>query len=239
MILAAGRGERMRPLTDRLPKPLLEVRGRALIEWLILGLARAGIRDLVINHAYLGALIEQRLGDGSRYDVRIRYSPEAVALETAGGIAQARGLLGEAPFLCVNADVHTDYPFGRLAERAGSGAFAGLAHLVLVSNPAHNRRGDFCLEGSTVREAPPAAPFEGGEHGSLPGTLTFSGIALYRPSLFDGLDSATRPRLAPLLRAAAGRGQVSGEHFLGQWHDVGTPERLAALNRTGSGLAAD
>lgn len=216
MILAAGRGERMRPLTDHAPKPLLAVRGRPLIEWIISALARAGIRDLVINHAHLGTLIEQALGDGSRLGVAIRYSPEGTALETAGGIVQALPLLGDAPFIVVNGDLYCDYDFSRLAQRPLGG---DLAHLVLVANPAHHPKGDFSLSGDRLAS-----------HGPPPSMHTFAGIGLYSPALFAGLVRGGRAALAPLLRSAMDQGRIGGELHAGQWHDVGTPERLAALN---------
>jgi len=214
MLLAAGRGERMRPLTDATPKALLRAGGTSLIERLIGRLAGEGYTDLVVNHAHLGALIESTLGDGSRFGVRIRYSPERDALETAGGIANALVLLGPAPFLVVNADLHSDYPFARLR-----GALRGdaRAHLVLVDNPPHHPGGDFALVGDRVAN----------EGGAL---LTFSGIGVYRPELFDGIAPGARAALAPLLRAAAARGRVTGERYTGRWVDVGTSERLARLD---------
>jgi MurNAc alpha-1-phosphate uridylyltransferase len=214
MVLAAGRGERMRPLTDSCPKPLLPVAGRSLIEHLLDRLAVAGFRQIVINHAHLGAQIESTLGDGSRYGVAITYSREVpAALETGGGIKQALPFLGADPFLVVNGDIWTDYPFERLRDRCPAGA-----HLVLVDNPAHHPAGDFGLQ-EDGRVRVDTAPM-----------LTFSGIGVYRPELF--LDCSTeRFPLAPLLRAAAQRGELSGEHYRGQWWDVGTPERLAELDR--------
>ena len=222
LLLAAGRGERLRPLTDEVPKPLLEVGGRTLIERHIARLADAGITDIVINLAWLGAQIAQRLGTGSRYGVSITYSNEGDALETAGGIVHARALLGDAPFAVVNADVWTDYPFARLVlpERK-------LAHLVLVPNPEHNPKGDFVLAEGTVRN-----PDESRREGAAP-TTTFSGIAVYSPALFDDLAPGKRP-LAPVLRAACDRGEVSGELFDGDWCDVGTPERLEQLRNSGA-----
>jgi MurNAc alpha-1-phosphate uridylyltransferase len=214
MILAAGRGVRMRPLTDTMPKPLLEVRGKALIVRTIESLVRAGIREVVINHAHLGDLIESALGDGSRFGAVIRYSREAEALESAGGIANALHLLGEEPFVVVNGDILCDFDLPTLAGRSLG---KHLAHLVLVANPPHHPRGDFSLEGTqVVGQGEPA--------------WTFSGIGLYRPELFAGIRPGSRGQLAPLLRAAMARGLVSGEVHRGVWHDVGTPERLAALN---------
>jgi MurNAc alpha-1-phosphate uridylyltransferase len=221
IILSAGRGERMRPLTDDTPKPLLVVRGKALIEWIIEGLVKAGVRDLVINHAHLGAVIEAHLGDGDRYAARIRYSPETEALETAGGIANALDLLGEAPFIAVNGDIYSGYAYAALADRArrmqDDSEAVVMAHLVLVDNPPHNARGDFALRGPQVLN-------------DETGRLTFSGIALYRPVFFAGIPKGVQAKLSPLLRAGADRGQVTGEHFRGGWHDVGTPERLLAAN---------
>jgi MurNAc alpha-1-phosphate uridylyltransferase len=219
MILAAGRGERMRPLTDRMPKVLLEVGGKPLLQWHVEKLHNAGCERIVINHAWLGEQIEQRLGDGSRFGVPIAYSPEVQALETAGGIAQALPLIGDEPFVVVNGDVFTDFDFAGLLPRLrGLAADDLLAHLVLVDNPPHHPAGDFALDGERV--APAGA-----------NRLTFSGVGLYRPQLFAGITRGSRAPLAPLLRAAMGRGAVSGEHYGGRWFDVGTPERLAELNR--------
>ncbi len=218
MILAAGRGERMRPLTDLTPKPLLEVRGRALIEYHIEALAAAGITELVINHGWLGKQIPQRLGDGSRYGVEIQYSAEPPdALETGGGIVQALPLLGGDPFIVVNGDIFTDYPFVELTTRKMKDLTP--AHLVLVDNPLHHQEGDFVLQGERVTEY-------GGSGGNP--QLTYSGIAIIHPSLFDGVALGRFP-LAPLLFQAVDRGELSGEHYQGSWSDVGTPERLALL----------
>jgi MurNAc alpha-1-phosphate uridylyltransferase len=218
MILAAGRGERMRPLTDARPKPLLDAGGKPLIAWHLERLARAGVRQVVINHAWLGSMIEQALGDGERFGLSIRYSPEPAALETAGGIAQALALLGTKPFLVVNGDIFTDFDFAALADRAEQLATgAALAHLVLVDNPLQHPHGDFALDGGLVAE--------NGAH-----RLTFSGIGVYRPELFHGIAPGSRAQLAPLLREAMRVREVSGEHFSGCWLDVGTPERLAALD---------
>ena len=218
MILAAGRGERMRPLTDATPKPLLALAGKPLIVWHLERLAAAGLRDVVINHAWLGEQIEAVLGDGSRYGVRIRYSPEGTALESAGGIAHALPLLDGGTFLVVNGDVYTQIDFAALSARAsGIGPGAALAHLVLVSNPEHHPTGDFALEGGRVCSDGPRR-------------LTFSGIGLYAPQLFAGIQPGTRAQLAPLLRKAMAEGRVTGEHFTGCWVDVGTPERLAQLD---------
>ncbi len=219
MILAAGRGERMRPLTDSTPKPLLKVQGMSLIERLIGALVGAGICDLIINHAHLGTQIEKALGDGSGLGARIQYSAEATALETAGGIAKALPLLGDSPFIALNGDLLCDFDFSTIAERDLG---QDLAHLVLVGNPAHHPQGDFALAGSRVAS-----------HGQTPYMHTFAGIGLYSPQLFSHIASGHKAPLAPLLRAAMDRNRVSGELHRGLWHDVGTPERLAALNASG------
>ena len=215
MILAAGRGERMRPLTDALPKPLLPVGGRPIIERTIERLARSGFAEIVVNHAHLGHLIEAALGDGARLGVSIRYSAEGEALETAGGIARALALLGSDPFVVVNGDIFCDFDFATLRSRELD---RSLAHLVLVANPAHHPLGDFALREGRV--------FDAGDP-----RWTFSGIGLYRPELFGPLRPGEKTQLAPLLRAAMARGLVSGEIHPGAWDDVGTPERLEALNR--------
>ena len=226
MLLAAGRGERMRPLTDHTPKPLLEVAGKALIVWHIENLVRAGIRDLVINHAHLGALIETALGDGSRFGAHIRYSSEGKALETAGGIAYALPLLGDEPFAVINSDIFCDYDFARLRERAaGLKANGDAAHLVLVDNPPQHPNGDFGLADSRVSD-PRSSVLS-----PQPSTLTFSGIGIYQPALFNGIPRGNIAPLAPLLRAQISLGKVSGEHHRSLWADVGTPERLAELDR--------
>lgn len=211
MILAAGRGERMRPLTDTTPKPLLKVGPARLIEYHIDALVAAGLRDIVINVAHLAQQIVDVVGDGSRYGARIRYSREATALETGGGIRHALPLLGDRPFVVVNGDVWTDFPFGRLGEPDG------LAHLVLVDNPEHHPQGDFRLlpDGHLAADGAPR--------------LTFSGIGVYRPAFFQGCAEGAFP-LAPLLREAMAERQISGEHYCGQWSDIGTPARLAELD---------
>ncbi len=223
MILAAGRGERMRPLTDTCPKPLLPVGGKALIVWHLEALARAGVRDVVINHAHLGALIEEQLGDGSRWGLRIAYSPETQALETAGGIVQALELLGRDPFLVVNGDVFCDFDFGRAPAIAGAMMAADLlAWCLLVANPEHHRQGDFELQGGRL-SGPPAA-------GEAATRLTFSGIGIYRRELFAGIERGSRAPLAPLLYGAAAGGRAGGELHKGHWTDVGTHERLLQLD---------
>lgn len=211
MILAAGKGERMRPLTLHTPKPLLPVAGKPLIQWHIEALCRAGIDQLVINHAWLGEQLEDAFGDGSALDVHISWSPEEQPLETAGGIIRALPLLGAEPFLLVNGDIWCDVDFSALQLPRGK-----LAHLVLVPNPPFKQGGDFLLEGGLVTSPPDTAQS---------GALTFSGISVLSPTLFEGLADGPRP-LAPLLRAAAAQGLVSGQVHGGQWIDVGTPERL-------------
>ncbi len=211
MILAAGRGERMRPLTDHTPKPLLEAGGKPLIVYPIEALANAGVRRIVINHAHLGGQIEAALGDGCRWGVEIRYSPEQQALETGGGICKALPLLGDDPFIVVNGDVWSDCDFSRLELAEGD-----LAHLVLVPNPAHHPEGDFVLrEGRVYAEGEPR--------------VTFSGIGVYHPRLFKGCEPRPFP-LASLLRRAMADRQVGGHLHPGRWMDVGTPQRLARLN---------
>jgi MurNAc alpha-1-phosphate uridylyltransferase len=221
MILAAGRGERMRPLTDLTPKPLLPVGGKPLIVWHLERLARAGLREVVINHAHLGAQIEAALGDGARWDMSIAYSPEPEgALETAGGIANALPLLGhDEPFLVINGDIWCDWDVSRAANVLSKGK---LAHLVLVPNPTHHPQGDFSLRGSEVS----ADDATGGGAQSC----TFSGIGIYRPQIFAGIRRGQPAKLAPLLRAAMAEHRVSGELHAGRWVDVGTPQRLAELD---------
>jgi len=227
MILAAGRGERMRPLTDSRPKPLLMAGSRMLIEHQIIRLAQAGFNDIVINHAYLGEMIEHALGDGRRYGAHILYSPEHVVLETAGGIANALPLLTDTntnsgrPFLVVNADVYCEFDYARLLpvlQTLLRGNADRLAHLVLVDNPAHHAAGDFALNDGTVE-------MTGGKQ------LTFSGIGVYHPVLFNGIAPGQPGKLAPLLRAAIMQQKVTGEYFSGVWEDIGTPERLLQLDR--------
>ncbi len=218
MILAAGRGERMRPLTDHTPKPLLQAGGKPLIVWHIERLVRAGITDLVINHAHLGIQIEQALGDGSQFGAHIHYSDEGTALETAGGITFALHLLGGQPFAVVNGDVYCDYDFTHLPHRAAELATStDTAHLVLVNNPEHNLKGDFGLHNGRITDIPPK--------------LTFSGIGLYKPELFTGIVRGSKAPLAPLLREQIALGRVSGERHRGVWVDVGTPQRLQELDQ--------
>lgn len=212
LILAAGRGERLRPLTDHTPKPLLQAGGRCLIEYTIESLVHAGFTELVINLAHLGHKIETALGDGNQFGARISYSNEGnTALETAGGIINALPLLGDQPFLVVNGDIATDFTFQRLTTRN-----AGLAHIVLVPNPAHHGHGDFALANGLIRNQ--------GEP-----RYTFSGIGVYDPKLFASIPPGKHP-LAPLLRNAAEQSQVSGELHRGFWMDIGTPERLREVD---------
>jgi len=225
LILAAGLGERMRPLTNATPKPLLVAGGKPLIAWHIEKLAAIGVRDVVVNTSWLADQFPQQLGDGSRWDLRLHYSYEgATPLETGGGVCNALALLGDAPFVAVNGDIWTDYDFACLPPEP-----SGDAHLVLVDNPSQHPDGDFALlgDGRIAAEGEPR--------------LTFAGIGLYRPALFDGWrgiignapgvdEVPPRFKLAPLLRAAMARGEVSGEHHRGRWTDVGTPQRLAQLD---------
>lgn len=215
MILAAGRGERLRPLTDRCPKPLLPVGGKPLIVWHLEALAAAGFGEVVINLAHLGEQIEAALGDGSRWRLAIRYSPEPPgALETAGGIRHALPLLGDAPFLVINGDIWCDWDLRR-AHRIELGA--QLAHLILVDNPPHHPDGDFS--------------FNAGRLGNDAGhRLTFAGIGIYAPALFAELPDNTPHKLRLPLRAAAAAGRLGGEHHRGLWEDVGSAERLARLD---------
>ncbi len=212
MILAAGRGERLRPLSDRLPKALMKVNGRGLIEHLLLALAAAGVEEVVINLSWLGAMVRSRLGDGRAYGVRIAYSDEGdSALDTGGGVSKALPLLGREPFWVVNADVRTDFPFAAANFRSGD-----LAWLMLVANPAHNPEGDFGLEAGRVSEGAPR--------------YTFGGISVLSPALFKGV-TEKRFGLAPLLRSAAAEARVSGEMYEGYWADAGAAGRLEAIRR--------
>lgn len=221
MVLAAGKGERMRPLTLETPKPLLAAGSKPLICHQIENLAAAGITDLVINHAWLGDKLEQALGNGASLGVDITWSREGEPLETAGGMIHALPLLQEdgetRSFIAVNADIWTDFSFDRLPEIDGENL---LAWLVLVDNPEHHPEGDFILDEGKVmiQEANPRLQ-----------ALTFSGIAVYHPALFEGLPPGKRP-VVPLLKQAMTEGKVGGEHYRGQWYDIGTPERLTALN---------
>ena len=233
MIFAAGRGQRMRPLTDTCPKPLLKVRGRPLIVWQILNLVRAGITEIVINHAHLGHLLEQTLGDGSQYGAQIRYSPETTALETAGGIAQARHLLGEQPFLAISGDIYMPhFDFEQVKTVLEDNDLWGnplpldkrdVAWLYLVKNPEHHPAGDFALNSFTITNE--GAPM-----------YTFANIGVYRPPMFDAVTAGECVKLGPLLREYVARGQVGGEVYRGTWVNVGTVEQLEQLNAPLAGV---
>jgi MurNAc alpha-1-phosphate uridylyltransferase len=213
MILAAGRGERLRPMTDELPKPLVEIAGKALIEYHLEALSGAGFREVVINQGHLGDLLLKALGDGSRWGLNIHWSDEQPeALETGGGIFKALPLLGSAPFLVINGDLWTDYPFARLRA-----VKCDWAHLVMVPNPAHNPGGDFALSGARIHET--------GDR-----KLTFSGMAVYNPRLFDGCQPG-KFSVVPLVRLAMENHLVTGEEFQGGWNDIGTLERLDAARK--------
>jgi len=221
MILAAGRGERMRSLTDSTPKPLLKVAGKPLIAYTLERLAAAGFKEIVINVAYLGHQIMDYCGDGQHWQVAIRYSDEGEsALETAGGIAKALPLLGDKPFLVVNADIWFDYPLLRLRDKA-----IDLAHLVMIANPPHHPLGDFCLHETGLLT----------EQG--PSKLTFSGIGIYDPALFAQVTVGQALKLRPVLNQALRQGRVSGEYFDGLWLDIGTPERLREIEDYGCSAA--
>lgn len=208
MILAAGRGERMRPLTDFMPKPLLKIKGKALIEYHLEKLAQANFEKVVINHHWLGEQIETTLGNGDKYGVQIKYSKEINILETGGGIIQALPLLGKEPFLVINGDVWCDIDFNEISLKINK-----LAHLFLIDNPEHNLKGDFGLENGLVTNEP---------------QLTFSGIGVYHINLFRNYQPQ-KLALAPILRKAIVEQNVTGEHFKGQWFDIGTPARLEML----------
>ena len=217
MILAAGRGERMRPLTDSTPKPLIKVGGKSLIVWHLERLAKAGFKEVVINHAHLGEQIEQALGNGSQWGMRIQYSPEKIALETAGGIANALPLLGDQPFLVVNGDTFTEIDFSTL-KLSHNTPLQALAHLVLVDNPPQHPNGDFAIEDRVLKN-------EGSQK------LTFSGVGVYHPDLFASVVPGTPAKLAPLLRQAITHNQATAERYEGVWHDIGTLDRLESLDR--------
>ena len=238
MILAAGRGERMRPLTDHTPKPLLKVGGKPLIIWHLERLAQAGFKEVVINHAHLGEQIEATLGNGAQWGLSIEYSPEKVALETAGGIANALHFLGSAPFLVVNGDTYTEIDFTEIESKSTESDFKNitlkasihegaehvlkLAHLVLVDNPPQHPNGDFAIE------------FKSQSNGMLKneGTpmLTFSGVGVYHPDLFASVIKGQPAKLAPLLRKAIEINAATAQHYQGVWHDIGTPQRLHELD---------
>lgn len=218
MILAAGRGERMRPLTDTLPKPMIPVAGKALIRRHIENLRAAGVREVVVNLGWRGEKIREALVDGSALGVTVQYSEEGwPALESGGGIFHALPLLGENPFIVVNGDVYADFPWPRLLEAARKLPATDLAHLVMVPNPAHNPKGDFALENGRISNAET-------------GRLTFSGLSVHRPEFFAGCSGGHFP-LLPLWRDYAAHGRLGGEIFTGLWSDVGTGERLAQLER--------
>jgi N-acetyl-alpha-D-muramate 1-phosphate uridylyltransferase len=227
MIFAAGRGERMRPLTDSCPKPLLKVRGRPLITYHVLNLVRAGITEIVINHSHLGHMIEQELGDGSRYGARIAYSHEPVPLETAGGIVNALHLLGEEPFVAVSGDIYAPYfDFSQLSDALQDADLFGqpyapeqrdIAWLYLTPNPWHNPNGDFGLDMYTLTN-------DGDTK------WNFAGIGVYRPEMFDGIKAGEFLKFGPLMRKFIEQGRVGGEIYRGEWVNVGTMRQLEELN---------
>ncbi|MFY7789299.1 MAG: N-acetylmuramate alpha-1-phosphate uridylyltransferase MurU [Polynucleobacter sp.] len=227
LVLAAGRGERMRPLTDTIPKPLLQVQGKSLLAWHLEALAKAGLTQVVINHAWLGEQIEASLGSGKQFGLQIFYSREESALETAGGICKALPLLrANDYFLVINGDVFTpQFPIQGLIQRVLELRSQDqlLAHLIMVPNPPQHPHGDFYLDQTMVRDD--------GYTGATGAKLTFSGIGIYHHTLFKGLISGQSAKLAPILRKAMADNRVSGEKYLGSWHDVGSPERLAELNK--------
>ena len=227
LVLAAGRGERMRPLTDTIPKPLLQVQGKSLLAWHLEALAKAGLTQVVINHAWLGEQIEASLGSGKQFGLQIFYSREESALETAGGICKALPLLrANDYFLVINGDVFTpQFPIQGLIQRVLELRSQDqlLAHLVMVPNPPQHPHGAFYLDQTMVRDD--------GYTGATGAKLTFSGIGIYHHTLFKGLISGQSAKLAPILRKAMADNRVSGEKYLGSWHDVGSPERLAELNK--------
>lgn len=212
MILAAGRGKRLRPLTDELPKPLIKVAGKSLIEYHLLNLAKAGFKDIIINTAWLAEKIHQQLGDGTNYGVSIQYSDENEALETAGGIIKALPLLGNEPFLVVNGDIWCDLDFSTLPTNLTS-----QAHLVLVNNPEHNKNGDFAIQESLLKNTGKTM-------------YTYSGIGIYNADFFSNQQLAITP-LAPLLRNKCNQHLVSAQHYDGLWTDVGTTDRLQVLEK--------
>ncbi len=222
MILAAGRGERMRPLTDKMPKSMLEVNGKPLIQYHVENLVQAGIVDIVINHAFFGEHIEAYLKDGKALGANIAYSAEGdQPLETAGGIVKALPLLGDKPFVTVNADIWTDFPFQNLfggTNGQPNHQADHLTHIILVDNPEHNAKGDFALsDGKVINQGQPM--------------LTFSGISVFTPEFFKDCSSGSTP-LVPILRQASSQGRLSGSHYKGRWQDIGTPERLLDLRQS-------
>lgn len=227
MILAAGRGERMRPLTDHTPKPLLSAGGKPLIVWHLERLAACGFKEIVINHAHLGEQIESALGNGQAFGLAIVYSPEPPgALETAGGIAQALPLLGADPFLVVNGDIWCDWDFKRAQQIALKPAHA---HLLLVDNPAHHASGDFCLAGESVEYAQES--LNAAATAALTPALTYAGIGVFSPAFFAAVNKGSVLKLRPLLDAAIAQKRLSGEYHAGAWSDIGTPERLIELDQ--------
>jgi MurNAc alpha-1-phosphate uridylyltransferase len=229
-LLAAGRGERMRPLTDTTPKPLLQIQGKSLLQWHIEALVAAHTSRIVINHAWLGEQIESALGDGATWGVQIQYSPEENALESAGGIRQALSLINPEPyFLVINGDVFCPgFPIAAFTARFEKHLNSGvkpLAYLALVPNPPQHLEGDFYLQGDRVSDKPTVPE-------SQETKLTFSGIGIYHQSLFKDLPLGESAKLAPLLRSAMAKNHVFGEKYTGPWHDVGTPQRLHELNQS-------
>ena len=214
MILAAGKGERMRPLTNQIPKPLLDVAGKPLIVWHLEKLAQANFKEVIINHAYLGEMIEAFIGDGSKWNLKITYSREGSPLETAGGIKKALPLIGDQPFLVVNADIYTDFDYASLKNRNLND---NKGHLVMVKNPKHHPDGDFVLKNNQIE-------LEGKER------LTFSGIAIYQPEIFEDINIEFVAKLAPILKKLIEAKCISGEIYEGLWFDIGTPERLNEIN---------
>ena len=239
MILAAGRGERMRPLTDTTPKPLLKVGGKPLIVWHLERLAATGFTEVVINHAHLGEQIEAALANGANWGLNIAYSPEKVALETAGGIANALHLLTEnglknEPFLVVNGDTYTDFDFANITHLSAPSSLKGegwgenemvqnLAHLVLVNNPPQHPQGDFAIHKGMLKNT---------ASNKNTGMLTFSGVGIYHPDLFADIVKGEPAKLAPLLRKAIDNNYATAQHYQGVWHDIGTPERLKNLDES-------
>lgn len=236
MILAAGRGERMRPLTDNIPKPLLPIAGKPLIAYHLIALANAGIRQVVINLAYLGQQIQNTLGDGHNYGVHIDYSFEPQVLETGGGIYQALPLLGSEPFIVLSADIWTDYPLQRLLQRLPH-SFNGLAHLVMVDNPEFHPHGDFCLHNGLLYNDPlsvvnkTTGNITNGTTDNTtdkPSKLTFANIGIYRPELFQHCQAGVFP-LINVLNPAIADGKISGEYYQGDWANLGTPRQWQQL----------
>ncbi len=220
IILAAGRGERMRPLTDTVPKPLLRAGGKPLLRWQVERLVAGGFADLVVTHSHLGGQIEQALGDGAALGARIRYSHEAKALETAGGVAQALPLLGDEPFVVVSGDIYTEFDYARLRapmEAIATRPSQQVAHFVMVDNPPWHAAGDMGLAGGRITRSGP--------------TLTYGNIAIYHPALFRDVTAGTRLKLFPWAYRWVDEGRVTGERFAGVWENLGTPQQLEDLDR--------